>query len=114
MRYGLPVNFLRVKNHSRTPGHMSGCPGQIVRNVSLPENVVKKWAVWLLLDTTDKNFRRLINPTKGFIKSMNPLIIVFFVCQSHKPFEVLFLLIYPKRVFHTLQYDKRFGVHQQL
>jgi hypothetical protein len=45
---------------------------------------------------------------------MNPLIYVFFVHQYHKPFDIPFLLIYPKKVFHTLQSDERFRVYQQL
>ena len=45
---------------------------------------------------------------------MNPLIYVFSVYQYHKPFDIPFLLIYPKRVFHTLQSDELFRVYQQL
>jgi hypothetical protein len=43
-----------------------------------------------------------------------PFDIRFFVYQYHKPFDIPFLLIYPKRVFHTLQFDERFRVYQQL
>ena len=63
---------------------------------------------------TEKNERRVINPPKGFIKLMNPLMYVFFVHQCHKPFDIPFLLIYPKRVFHTLQSDKLLRVYRQL
>jgi hypothetical protein len=38
--------------------------------------------VLFLFKYNDKNFRRLINPPKGFIKLMNPWIYVFFVYRS--------------------------------
>ena len=45
---------------------------------------------------------------------MNLLIYVFFVHQYHKPFDIRFLLIYPKRVFHTSQSDKLLRVYWHL
>ncbi len=63
---------------------------------------------------TDKNERRMINSRKRFITPMNPLIYFFFVYQYHKPFYIPLPLIYPKRIFRTLQSDELLRVYQQL